>query len=297
MSDLQKSWLETGIEDDFVFYYVMRDNPDLCLELLQMIFPDLGITRVEPVETQKVIDEAHDAHGVRLDVYTEDSDERAYDIEMQATNKGNLRKRSRYNQSMMDMHQLAKSMDYDKLKKSFVVFICNFDLFKESRYVYSFENRCIEDSNIKLEDEMTKVFINAKGTVGNISNELKSFLRLAAKHEATDDFTRKIQDAIDYVHMNEEVRNAYMTIGMKINEERKEAWAEGLSQGLNQGLSQGIISLIIKKVNKCKTLDEIADEIEEEIKIVQPIYDAIIANPGKGADEIYRILHDNEITI
>ena len=180
---------------------------------------------------------------------------------------------------------MAKSMDYDKLKKSFVIFICNFDLFKEDRYVYTFENRCVDDTSIRLEDEMTKVFINAKGTVGNISNELKSFLILVAKHEATDDFTRKIQDAIDYVHMNEKVRNAYMTIGMKINEERKEALAEG------------IISLIIKKVEKNKTLNVIADEVEEEIKIVQPIYDAVMANPGKGADEIYRILHDNEITI
>ena len=141
------------------------------------------------------------------------------------------------------MHQLAKSMDYDKLKKN--------------------------------------------------------FLRLVAKHEATDDFTRKIQDAIDYVHMNEEVRNAYMTIGMKINEERKEAWAQGLSQGLSQGISQGkaveCISMIIKKVEKNKTLNVIADEMEEEIEIIRPMYDAVIANLGKEADDIYHILYgDNK---
>ena len=176
MEDLQKKWLKTGIENDFVFYYVMKDNPDICLELLQMIFPDLGIKRVKLIETQKVVEEAHDVRGVRLDVYAEDSDNHAYDIEMQATNKGNLRKRSRFNQSMMDMRQLARSM--------------------------------------------------------------------VSEHKATDDFTRKIQEAIDYVHMDEEARIAYMTVGMKIAEERKEAWNEGVSQGIVQGTIITLKSLV-----------------------------------------------------
>ena len=239
MEDLQKKWLETGIENDFIFYYVMKDNSDICLELLQMIFPDLGIKSIKPVETQKVIEEAHDVHGVRLDAYTEDNEDNAYDIEMQAANKGNLRKRSRFNQSMMDMHQLAKSMDYDKLKKSFVIFICDFDLFGKERYVYTFENVCIENKDLKLEDGITKVYINARGKIGAVSDKLKRFLKMVSEHKVTDDFTKKIQDAIDYVHMDEEARVAYMTIGMKIEEERKEAWKEGVAQGISQGISQG----------------------------------------------------------
>ena len=245
MEDLQKKWLKTGIENDFVFYYVMKDNPDICLELLQMIFPDLGIKRVKLIETQKVVEEAHDVRGVRLDVYAEDSDNHAYDIEMQATNKGNLRKRSRFNQSMMDMHQLARSMDdYDKLKKSFVIFLCDFDLFGEERYVYTFENVCMENKELKLEDGITKVFINAKGKIGTVSDKLKRFLKMVSEHKATDDFTRKIQEAIDYEHMDEEARIAYMTVGMKIAEERKEAWNEGVSQGIVQGTIITLKSLV-----------------------------------------------------
>ena len=232
MEDLQKNWLDTGIENDFIFYYVMKDNPDICLELLQMIFPGLGIKSIELVEAQKVIEEAHNVHGVRLDVYAEDSESHEYDIEMQAVKKGNLRKRSRFNQSMMDMHQLAKSMDYDKLKKSFVIFICDFDLFGKERYVYTFENICVENKELKLDDGITKVFINAKGKIGTVSDGLKRFLKMVSEHKATDEFTRKIQDAIDYVHMDEEARIAYMTIGMKIAEERKEAWNEGIEQGM-----------------------------------------------------------------
>ena len=199
---LQEKWLETGIDNDFMFHCVMSKHPEICLKLLQMIFPELGITNVKITETQKEYEESPNVHGVRLDVYSEDSDNRAYDIEMQAMNKGNLRKRSRYNQSMMDRQQLIKSMDYSELKDSFVIFICNFDLFGLNRYVYVFENRCKDEPNLKLEDGMTKVFINAKGTVGDITPELKKFLNMVSKHEATDDFTRKLQEIIDFFHMD-----------------------------------------------------------------------------------------------
>ena len=46
---------------------------------------------------------------------------------------------------------------------------------------------------------MTKVFINAKGTVGDITPELKKFLKMVSRHEATDDFTRKLQEIISCV--------------------------------------------------------------------------------------------------
>lgn len=277
MEDLQKKWLETGIDNDFVFYYVMRNNPDLCLELLQLIFPELGITSIKPVETQKVLEEANDAHGVRLDAYTEDNAERSYDIEMQATNKGDLKKRSRYNQAMMDMYQLSRSMDYEKLKQSFVIFICNFDLFGQRKYVYKFENTCQDNYNLKLEDGVVKVFVNAKGKVGDVSEGLKNFLKMVATHEATDDFTRRLQKAVDFVHMDEETRIKYMTIGMKIIEERNDALRMGIEQGIEQGIEKGIKSLVVtvKKLNGTKkdavegVVDEYSKDKDEAIELVE----------------------------
>ena len=52
------------------------------LEILQLIFPELGITSIKPIDTQKVLEESNDSHGVRLDAYTEDNADRAYDIEI-----------------------------------------------------------------------------------------------------------------------------------------------------------------------------------------------------------------------
>ena len=90
---------------------------------------------------------------------------------------------------------------------------------------------------------MTKVFINAKGTVGDITPELMKFLKMVSKHEATDDFTRKLQEIIDFFHMDDNTRDSYMTLEMKILEEtkyaRKIALEEGLERGRKQGLEKG----------------------------------------------------------
>ena len=87
------------------------------------------------------------------------------------------------------------------------------------------------------------MFINAKGTVGDITPELQKFLKMVSKHEATDDFTRKLQEIIDFFHMDDNTRDSYMTLEMKILEEtkyaRKIALEEGLERGRKQGLEQG----------------------------------------------------------
>lgn len=142
MSDyLEEKWLETGIDNDFMFHCVMSKHPELCLELLQMIFPELGITNVTITETQKEYEE---------------------------------------------------------------------------------------------------------------SPNLKKFLKMVSEHEATDDFTRKIQEIIDYFHMDDETRDSYMTLEMKKIEEtkyaRKIALEEGLELGKKQGLEQGKLLEIISCV-------------------------------------------------
>ena len=52
---------------------------------------------------------------------------------MQTTKKDNLPKRMRYYQGMIDLNILEKGESYKALKKSFVIFICTFDLFGQGR--------------------------------------------------------------------------------------------------------------------------------------------------------------------
>lgn len=138
-----KRFEELKLKDDFMFGVVMR-NPKYCKPFLETILR-IKISHIEYPKSQETIDIMADAKSVRLDVYVEDDKNTVYNIEMQTTLKDNLPKRMRYYQGMIDLNILEKGENYKNLKKSFVIFICTFDLFGLGRHVYTFENRCIED--------------------------------------------------------------------------------------------------------------------------------------------------------
>ena len=136
---MQINWEDLGISNDFLFGKVMQD-PELCRELLQRILPDLKIDHIEYPELQKNIDVDRDARSVRLDVYVKDDEGVVYDIEMQIINTRELPKRSRYYQSMIDLQLIDKGQHYKNLNRSYIIFICQFDLYEKGRHIYTFEN-------------------------------------------------------------------------------------------------------------------------------------------------------------
>ena len=69
---------------------------------------------------------------------------------MQIANTNELPKRTRYYQSIIDLQLLDKGKHYKKLKQSYIIFICPFDLFGKGRHIYTFENTCKEDKDISL---------------------------------------------------------------------------------------------------------------------------------------------------
>lgn len=230
METTQTKWEELSISNDFLFGKVMQ-NPELCRELLQMILPDLKIDRIEYPELQKSIREDMDARSVRLDVYVTDEKETVYDIEMQVSNTGGLPKRSRYYQSMIDLQLIDKGQFYDELKRSYVIFICPFDLYGKKRHIYTFEHICREDNSISMGDEAVKIFLNAKGTLHDVSDELKAFLDYVAGEKPEDAYVEKLDQAVREAKKNREWRHEYMTLLMRDQENVKKGREQGREQG------------------------------------------------------------------
>ncbi len=220
MENRQTSWEDLSISNDFLFGKVMQDA-ELCKELLQRILPDLDIDHVEYPELQKTIKEDFDAKGVRLDAYVNDGKGTVYDIEMQAVTSKYLPKRTRYYQSMIDLQLVDKGQDYDTLNNSYIIFICLSDLFGKNRYMYTFENVCKEDSEVILNDGAKKVFLNADGKNGTVSEELKVFLDYVAGRPSEDIFVKKLKRAVEKAKKNREWRHEYMTLLMRDRENRK----------------------------------------------------------------------------
>lgn len=219
-------WEELGISNDFMFGKIMQ-NPRLCKELLQRILPELEIDHIEYPEAQKSVYPDADAKSVRLDVYVVDGRGTVYDIEMQVADTKELPKRTRYYQSMIDLQLIDKGEHYKKLKPSYIIFICPFDLFGKGRHIYTFENICKEDKDIFLKDGTAKIFLNAVGIMDDVSEELKAFLDYVAGKKSDDSFVRELEEAVKEARKNREWRHEYMTLLMR----DKENVEKGIEQG------------------------------------------------------------------
>ena len=230
IEDSQTSWEELSISNDFLFGKVMQ-NPELCKELLQRILPDLKIDHIEYPELQKNIRQDIDAKSVRLDVYVKDEKAVVYDIEMQVSDTKELPKRSRYYQSMIDLQLIDKGQYYNELNRSYVIFICPFDAFGKGRHIYTFENICKEDGSISMGDEAVKIFLNAKGTMDDVSKELKAFLDYIAGKKPVDSYVEKLEEAVKEAKKNREWRHEYMTLLMRDQENQKIGEKRGEKNG------------------------------------------------------------------
>lgn len=261
MGNIKTEWDELGISNDFLFGKIMR-NPELCKELLQRILPELEIDRIEYPETQKSIQPDVDTRSVRLDVYVKDDKNTVYDIEMQVADTKELPKRSRYYQSMIDLQLIDKGQSYKKLNQSYIIFICPFDLYGKGRHIYTFENVCKEDTSICLKDGTTKIFLNAKGEMDDVSKELKAFLDYAVGRKSDDVFVRKLEEAVEEAKRNREWRHEYMTLLMRDQENIEKGKIYGaISMCRDLNLSE---DMIIKKLKEKFRLTE--DEVKEYLK-------------------------------
>ena len=238
-----KPFDELTITDDFMFGAVMSE-PKHLKPLLEYIL-GVKISQITYPEKQKTIDVNYGYKGVRLDVYCEDDEKTVYSVEIQTTDQRNLPKRIRYYRDMIDINILDKGGYYKDLKKSFVIFICTFDYYKKGRYMYTFKNQCQEDSTLYLKDETTAIVLNSTGTIGEINEELKSVLRYMSGQAPTGGYAEVLDKAVIAVKGNEKWRRDYMTLAMKLDEERELTRLEGKISAIRNGKGKGSDDFII----------------------------------------------------
>ena len=153
MQNTQKTIKELNLEDDFLFAKVMSDR-EICRQVLEKIL-DVPITEIVLPTTQRTIDILFEGKGIKLDVYVNDGNGTVYNVEMQRGKKRELPKRSRYYQGSLDLDLISAGEPYHSLRKTFIIFICTFDPFKDKRHLYTFENICRDKvTEVKQSKEM-----------------------------------------------------------------------------------------------------------------------------------------------
>ncbi len=222
---LEEKWQQATLADNFIFYKIMTENPDVCKELLEILL-GIEIDRLERPLAEKNVKVDYDAKGIRFDVYARDGG-RCFDIEMQTTTRRNLAKRARYYQGLIDVDTLKAGETYNMLKDSYVIFLCLGDVIGRGLPVYTFENRCHEDRDIALGDRAYKVFFNAEKYDTMASAGQRSFFKFLCGGGSESAFTDKLGGMIERAKHNAQWRQQFMTWEMALKEEGEEKWLEG----------------------------------------------------------------------
>ena len=238
------------LENDAMFSTVMQYE-DACRGLIETIFEGRRVRRLEykdmPPAPQKsiIFDPAN--KSIRLDVFFEDGDT-VYDIEMQKVDTGNLPLRARMYSSMMDANMLDKGLDYERLKDSYVIFICMFDLFERGRTKYTFRSMCEEDRDLPLGDGRCIMFLNTKGSVGDLSNDMDAFFdylnggvsSIGTGKDSGSEFVEMVDNYVLDINGNEDWRQGYMKYELNLIEKYKEGEASGEAKGISIGRAEGV---------------------------------------------------------
>ena len=238
------------LENDAMFSTVMQYE-DACRGLIETIFEGRRVRRLQykdmPPASQKniIFDPAN--KSIRLDVFFEEGDT-VYDIEMQKVDTGNLPLRARMYSSMMDANMLDKGLEYEALRRSYVIFVCMFDLFERGRTKYTFKSICEEDRDLPLGDGRCIMFLNTKGSVGDLSNDMDAFFdylnggvsSIGTGKDSGSEFVEMVDNYVLDINGDEDWRQGYMKYELNLIEKYKEGKEAGEAKGISIGRAEGV---------------------------------------------------------
>lgn len=221
---------DLNLSNTFLFAAALEDET-LCRKILELIL-HVEISSVH-VSTENTMLFRPESHGIRLDVYARDPENKQYDLEMQNENKDDIPKRLRYYAGNMDLIHLKPGEPYEKLPTVYVIFICDFDPLGDHRYLYTCETICLETGK-PLHDGVQKILLSTKGTnESDISPELLHFLKYlisSTKETANtlkDDFVDELHRKVTQLKHDRYLEERYMLFEEMLNDKKKEGLQKG----------------------------------------------------------------------
>ena len=118
-----------------------------------------------------------------------------------------------------------------------------------------------------LDDDAVKIILSTKGTMDDVSPEMKRILDYIDGKGASDKFTEELEEAVRSARQNERWRLDYMTLEY----EYRQRYLEGKEEGREEGRAEGRERTIQQLHERGESIASIADIVElneEEVKRV-----------------------------
>jgi predicted transposase/invertase (TIGR01784 family) len=263
-----------NLMDDFLFDVTTVDL-GACKAIIELSL-NIHIKKIQWKEGQKVTHNLPGKRGIRMDFYVEDIEGQIFNVEMQKRNRGNIPKRTRFYQGLLDAPLLKSGEEsFDNLKPTYIIVICSFDLFRQSKYRYTFTNMCKEVQGLELGDDCTKIILNTKGKNDNeVEKPLVNFLHYI-EHSTDENVMDDSDERLKYLHsIVQKIRaNAQMGVTYMTMEERdRQIREDGKLEGMIEGEIKGEIKAYLKVGLSVKQITEAMDLPEDKVlEIIQKL--------------------------
>ena len=226
MQNERKKLEELNLLDDFLFNAMMT-YPEMgekfTRKILKLLF-NKEFRNLKVIAQKSYGGLNTDLRGARLDVYVESDDSAEidasedasiYDLEPDKNDRAKyvaaFPQRIRFYHAIIDSRSLKSGEDFGKLKRVYVIFICNYDPFGYDRVKYTIRNMCVEEPEMPYDDGAQTTVLYTKGD--DISEELRQFLSYmenTTQTNAVNDTLKDIQKMVDIVKRDGEVSLSYM---------------------------------------------------------------------------------------
>lgn len=299
-----KTVQELNLMDDFLMQEVVMDE-EYGLEFCQILLRTILNRNVKVVQVKvqnQITTGQVGRRAIRLDVYLEEEPIEEdidlgsiYDVEVQKEDTKELPQRTRYYQALIDSKMLKAGVPYKKLKDLWIIMITPVDLFGRDRMCYTFENRCVEEPDLALNDGARKIFLYSKGKVGSREDlkELLEYMENSTEENVVDATTQKLHEIVANVKQKEEVGVRYMKaieyeemIRERAEREgrekgEREGKAEGIKEGVKEGIKEGIKVLLetLKEFNVTK--EEAIEKVKNKFSLSEEEAEEYIAKYWK----------------
>lgn len=255
-----KTLQELNLTDDFLFD-VTTEELENCKAIIELT-TGLRLKSLKWKSGQKVIHNLPGKRGVRLDFIAESEDGRIFDVEMQNRNEGNIPKRTRFYQALIDAPILKSGeRGFDKMNPLYIIIICNYDPYGKKKYCYTFDNQCKEVPGLRLEDEVTKLLLSTKGeNEEEMSKELVDFLHYVTESnenglpDECDERLKRLHESIREIKASADMEVEYM----KMEERERIIRDEGKQIGIINGKIESVLELLEDK-------GEVPEKVKAEI--------------------------------
>lgn len=249
-----------GFTDDLMFQIVMRD-PEICRMFLNEVLPHLDIQDITVRTQERIAFNQEDKVSI-LDVLITDSRGRRYNVEMQVAHKADMDKRARqYLFKMMEDGFLRRKQEYGELHAAYVIFILPFDPKGKGLKRYTFVYTAKEDPSVELNDDSALIYLNTKGTKGEIRPELDDLYRMIeGKPTSNGKLVSRTKKSMNNYRRTEEWRQHVMNT---------EEVAEAAKQlGMEEGMHEATVAAIHKTINMLRRMKcspkQILQELEQD---------------------------------